>query len=188
MTTARQILVGAGAVLLLSAVLTACAEPRETSETPTPDPVASVPADVPAEPTQGPAADPTCESIVPESVVASFTEAGWTYREHPFRIGEAEFPSGIHCVWGDYSVPSDHIQVFGWAPMDATQSTAAQQALLADGWLRTDDDTAVYITENPEHAMSVDEAGYGMTYLFGPGWVKLADTKQSLILIEGAAG
>ncbi len=26
--------------------------------------------------------------------------------------------------------------------------------------------------------------GYGLTYLFGDGWVKLADTRQSLILVD----
>lgn len=33
--------------------------------------------------------------------------------------------------------------------------------------------------------METDGEGYGMTYLFGDGWVKVADTKQGLVLVEG---
>ena len=45
----------------------------------------------------------------------------------------------------------------------------------------------VYITEAKETTIAVDSEGYGMTYLFGDGWVKLADTKQGLLLIEWPA-
>jgi hypothetical protein len=31
--------------------------------------------------------------------------------------------------------------------------------------------------------MGTDEDGYGMTYLFGDGWVTLSDTKQGLLLV-----
>ena len=33
-------------------------------------------------------------------------------------------------------------------------------------------------------AVATDENGYGITYLFEAGAVKIADTKQSLLLIE----
>ena len=49
---------------------------------------------------------------------------------------------------------------------------------------REDAAEGVYVTESPETAIATDEEGYGMTYLFGDGWVKLADTKQGLLLIE----
>ena len=54
----------------------------------------------------------------------------------------------------------------------------------SQGWVREDSAEGVYITESPETTIAVDEEGYGMTYLFGDGWVKLADTKQGLLLIE----
>ena len=33
-------------------------------------------------------------------------------------------------------------------------------------------------------AVATDDEGYGLTYLFGDGWVKYADTKQSIALVE----
>ena len=36
----------------------------------------------------------------------------------------------------------------------------------------------------PGTAIATDDEGYGMTYLFTPGQVTVADTKQGLLLIE----
>lgn len=149
----------------------------ETKPTPSPEPVET-------EPVEEPAADPTCETIIGPNTIKIFEEHGWTYEEDEFRIGADIVEGGLHCVWGDYTVASDHVQVFGWAPIDASDSASAQQSLIADGWIRADADGRTYITEDPQFSIALDEAGFGMTYEFGDGWVTLADTKQSLVLIK----
>ncbi|WP_206476568.1 hypothetical protein [Microbacterium sp. KRD172] len=154
-------------------------KPTETTS-PSPEPT---PTTTP-EPEETPGAAPTCETIIAPSTVAALTEQGWTYREHEFRFGEHIVEGGIQCVWGDYTVPSDHVQVFGWAPLDQAASGDGQQKLLDEGWQRADSDGRVYITENPDTAMAPDEDGFGMTYEFGDGWVKVADTRRSLILVD----
>ena len=55
-----------------------------------------------------------------------------------------------------------------------------QQTLVDQGWVRESRRDGVYITESPETAIAKDDQGYGMTYLFGDGWVTIADTKQGL--------
>ncbi|GGD80135.1 hypothetical protein [Microbacterium murale] len=175
--------------LTLSACSTAAAEPESTptskptkTTTPSPEPT---PTSTPTpEPEETAGAAPTCETIIAPSTIAALTEHGWTYREHEFRFGDHVVDGGIQCVWGDYTVPSDHVQVFGWAPVDQAASSAGQQKLLDDGWQRADSDGHVYITENPETAMSPDQDGFGMTYEFGDGWVKVADTRRGLVLVE----
>ncbi|MCK3768348.1 hypothetical protein MZK47_01505 [Microbacterium aerolatum] len=179
------------ASIALLAALTACAPQPEIAPTTTPSPTSGTePASTPSpEPTpsdaaEEPAADPTCETLIAPSTIEIFEEHGWTYREDEFRVGADVIEGGLQCVWGDYTVASDHVQVFGWAPLPADESAAAQQKLLSEGWARADKDDHTYITEDPQFAIAVDEAGYGMTYEFGDGWVTLADTMQSLVLIE----
>lgn len=178
------------AALTLAFVLTGCSAPEDSSQAQTPSPkpveteVEAPPAPDTPEPVDNTTEEPTCETIISASTVTALSDLGWTYEEHDFRFGADIVEDGIECVWGDYTVASDHVQVFGWAPLDQAASTAAQQQLIASGWLRADADGHTYITEDPEYAMSTDEAGFGMTYEFGDGWVKLADAKQSLILID----
>ncbi|MGA7146930.1 MAG: hypothetical protein WBX17_00370, partial [Microbacterium sp.] len=74
-----------------------------------------------------------------------------------------------------------------WAPIVADAAVDAQADLVDQGWLREEAPNGVYITEAKETTIAVDADGYGMTYLFGDGWVKLADTKQGLLLIEWPA-
>ncbi|HWK77447.1 hypothetical protein [Microbacterium sp.] len=174
----------------LLSLLAGCAPQPEIAPTSTPTPTAAAdpspsPEPVATEPTEEPAPeDPTCETLLAPSTLAMFDEHGWTYREQEFRFGEDVVDGGFQCVWGDYSVASDHVQVFGWAPLDASASVAAQQKLLSQGWLRADQDGHTYITEDPSFAFAVDEDGYGMTYEFGDGWATLADTRQGLVLIQ----
>ena len=79
---------------------------------------------------------------------------------------------------------TDNLLVFGWAPIAASEATRLQADLIGQGWLREDGAQGTYITTDPQYAVAVDEDGYGMTYLFGDGWVTLALTKQGLVLIE----
>lgn len=130
------------------------------------------------------AAAPTCETIIPEQTVSDFASVGWTYREETFRVATLELTGGIQCTWGDYTVASDHVQIYGWAPITADQATTARAELLADGWVAVDASDGDFVTENPETAVATDDNGYGMTFQFGDGWIKLADTKQGLVLIE----
>lgn len=183
-----RIPLAAAAALTLAFVLVGCASTPESVETPTPTPTEAAPTATaaPEEPVaaEEPAADPTCETIVSETTVTALTDLGWTYEMQEFRIGAEVVEGGIQCVWGDYTVASDHVQIYGWAPLDAAASGAAQEALLAEGWQRVEGTDATYITENPQFALATDDEGFGMTYQFGDGWVTLADTKQSLILID----
>jgi hypothetical protein len=165
---------------------TACAstpEPQASATTPAPVASSPTPTAEPEEPT-APAADPTCETIIAEDVVADFESIGWTVMADTFRIGEIELTDGIQCMWGDFTTVSDHVQIFGWAEISADDAETAQDALLDEGWILEEGTEGIYITESPDTAVATDEDGYGITYLFGDGWVKIADTKQGLILIE----
>ncbi|MDN3494794.1 hypothetical protein QL996_02545, partial [Planococcus sp. APC 4015] len=176
-------------VLALTAtVATACAPAA-----PAPDPSESVvaapssPAPEPS-PTQTEAVevgDPTCETIIPASTVSDFESVGWTVRAEPFFIGAIEVPGGLTCRWADFDGPAgDHLQFYGWSEISDADAIEAQDALLSEGWIREESADGVYITENPETTIAVDDQGYGMTYLFTEGAVELADTKQGLILVE----
>lgn len=178
------------ATIALGLALAACAaEPEPAPTTAEPSPTASTPPPTPSpnlvetEAVNEPDAAPTCETIIAPSTIEIFESHEWTYKQHDFRIGADVVEGGIQCIWGDYTVASDHVQIFGWAPLSAAESGPAQQKLLSEGWIRADEDGHTYITEDPRFSIAVDEAGYGMTYEFGDGWVSVADTRQSLVLI-----
>jgi hypothetical protein len=80
--------------------------------------------------------------------------------------------------------PATTFRCSGWAPITQDQAAEAQTTLVSQGWIREESPDGVYITEPKETTIAVDDEGYGMTYLFSADWVKLADTKQGLILIE----
>jgi hypothetical protein len=176
-------------VVLTAALLTACsASPEAETEPPqaAPAPTATA-ADPTPTPTVEPASseDPTCETLIGPSVVAEYESVGWTSQEEPFYIGSLEVVEGLQCVWADFDGPAgDHGQMFGWAELSAEEAEPAQAELVSQGWVREDGPEGIYITESPDTTIAPDEDGYGMTYLFGDGWVKLADTKQGLLLIE----
>lgn len=177
-----------GALLLL-VVLTSCAGTPDADTTPTPrapKPSPSATATPVATPTAEPAASPTCDTIVSAGTVQALTDQGWTFEEKEFVIGDVALADGLLCFWADYTVASDHGQLYGWSKISPEDAAQAQSSLLNDGWTREDGPDGIYITENPQFSMGTDEDGYGMTYLFGDGWVKFADTRQGLILIEWA--
>ena len=184
---------GAALILAATALLaTACssaAPETDSSASAEPSPTSTAPAPEPTESEAPEAGDPTCETIIPESTVADFASVGWTASAAPFYLGDLEIADGLQCVWADFAGPAgDHLQLFGWAPIQDKDAAAAQESLIGQGWIREDAADGVYITENPETTIATDEQGYGMTYLFTPGAVKLADTKQGLILIDWPKG
>lgn len=186
--TNRKISAALG-TLTLAVVLAACTGAPDAGATPAPaSPKPSAAATSEPTPTQPPAtpAAPECDTIVTPGTVQLLTDEGWTFQEKEFVIGGVPLPDGLLCFWADYTVASDHGQLYGWSPISAEDATEAQSSLLADGWTREDGADGIYITENPQYSMGVDTDGYGMTYLFGDGWVKFADTRQGLILIEWA--
>lgn len=148
------------------------------SDTNTPEPSAST-TDAPS------TADPTCENIIPQATADDFTSLGWTYQKEDFRVGATALEGGIQCKWGDTKIASDRVQIFGWAPIDDDEARTAQKDLVAAGWKVEKDATGTYVTENPDWLNGRGAEGYGLTYFFGDGYVKLADTRQSLILVEG---
>ncbi len=75
------------------------------------------------------------------------------------------------------------MQIFGWAPIDDATVRGERKTSsprLEAGERRHGD----YVTENPTGSAGRGADGYGLTYLFGDGWVKFADTRQSLLLVE----
>ncbi|WP_309129333.1 hypothetical protein [Microbacterium sp.] len=178
--------------LLAVVALSACSAPAQSddSRTPAPKPPASEsPAPVVTtepvdEMTPAPSAIPACDTIITEGTVEALSSEGWTAKQEEFRIGDTALEGGLLCLWSDYSTASDHGQMYAWAPLDAQTADPAQRSLQAEGWLRSVEGDSVYFTEDPEFAIATDENGFGMTYEFGDGWVKLADTKQGLVLID----
>lgn len=177
------------ASLLLAGVLSACAPdtapappadagPTEAAPSATPSPSSTDAGDADA-------ADPTCETIILRSTAADFQSLGWTAQTETFRIGATEVRDGILCKWSDGSATADRVQMFGWAPVDESTAAETQTDLVSAGWKREEgSDGEVYVTENPDWLGGRGVDGYGITYLFGDGWVKVADTKQSLVLID----
>ena len=183
-----RILSTTAGVVLLVAALTACGAPAEPRSTPSPDAASPTPvtttAPVASPTPQATAAPLTCESMISAGTVKALTDAGWTAQPKDFIVGGVDFTEGMLCFWADYNVASDHGQLYGWAPVAEDEAAQAQAGLLAEGWKREDGPDGVYYTEDARYAMGTDEDGYGMTYLFGDGWVRFADTRQGLILIE----
>ncbi|WP_435744329.1 hypothetical protein [Microbacterium sp. PMB16] len=187
--TARTLSAVAGGLLVV-ALLTSCAAPGEPVQTPPATSAAPKPASS-AEPVSTPTpttpdAAISCESMISAGTVEALTAAGWTAKPKEFVVGDVELTEGLLCFWADYSVGSDHGQLYGWSKITEDDASRAQSALLAGGWRREDGPEGTYFTEDPQYSMGTDDDGYGMTYLFGDGWVKLADTKQGLVLIEWA--
>ncbi|WJL95833.1 hypothetical protein QSU92_00975 [Microbacterium sp. ET2] len=189
MTSALRRLFVGGAFAVALLALTACAgETADAEPSGAPSPAASSPVAEPsAAPTEEPAAaaDPTCETIIPETTVADYDSVGWSAQASPFTITGEEVPGGIECVWANFDGPaSDQLHIYGWAPIDEATADEARERLEAEGWTVEADPAGVYVTEPAETAVATDENGYGITYFFEAGTVKIADTKQSILLIE----
>lgn len=175
-----------GASVLLAATMlgvTACSSAADSAGQ-TPAPVATSPTPTPS-PTSSdaPAADPQCETIIPTAIVEDFDSVGWTVRAETFRVGEIEIPEGVQCIWGDFTTATDHVQIFGWAPIAEDEADDAIDQLVAMKWRVEEAPEGTIVTESAETTVATDEDGYGLTYLFGDGWVKYADTKQGLLLV-----
>ncbi|WP_217183669.1 hypothetical protein [Streptomyces sp. AC495_CC817] len=176
--------------LVAAAVLAGCSGAPDTATTPTPkstEPAAeATPDTVETQAPETPDAELTCDTLISDGAVKALTDTGWTAEPRDFAIGDVVLNDGLLCLWADYSVVSDHGQLYGWSPISGDDAAAAQSWLLAQGWIRENGAEGTYFTEDPQYSLSTDENGYGTTYLFGDGWVKLSDTKQGLILIDWA--
>ncbi|MCC4249383.1 MULTISPECIES: hypothetical protein [Microbacterium] len=187
----RRVAAATTAALLVAAVLSACAPNAAPQPAPTAAPTEAAPAETPEPtPTEIPAddADPTCETIIPRTTAADFRSIGWAPQTEVFRAGATEVPDGILCKWSDGSATADRVQMFGWAPIEASMAEKVERELVSSGWKREEGANGeVYVTENPDWLGGRGVDGYGITYLFGDGFVKVADTKQSLVLIDWPA-
>lgn len=169
-------------------VLTACAAPApaptesapiasSNAESPTPTPSA-VAGDLPA-------TDPTCDTIISQTTVDQFANLSVTFEQEEMRIAGEPVEGGIQCMWANFDGPAtDHVIIFGWAPISEKDAIVAEDALETEGWIREETEEGTYLSENPDIVLSPDDEGFGMTYLFGDGWVTLADTKQGLLLVD----
>lgn len=189
----RRTIAAASAALLAAIALTACAPDAAGPASPSAArtdvaPAATASAAASDAPDVG-SADPTCETIILSSTADDFASIGWKPQSEPFRVGATEVPDGILCKWSDGSATAAGVQMFGWAPIDATAAEKAERDLVTSGWKREEGANGeVYVTENPDWLGGRGSDGYGITYLFGDGWVKVADTKQSLVLIDWPRG
>lgn len=156
------------------------------SVTKTPETPKATVTPAPAQPAapSAPSAEPTCDTIISPGTVDALTSQGWTFEQEEFRIGETVVADGLLCLWADFTTASDHGQMYAWGALDEVASRTAQSGLQRDGWLRSTEGESTFYTEDPAYAIATDDEGYGMTYEFGDGWVKFADTKQGLLLIE----
>ncbi|PKI91869.1 hypothetical protein CW368_03170, partial [Actinomycetales bacterium SN12] len=173
------------AVLLLASCAAADPSPTPSSSgsSVSAEPTTAV-TTTPVDETPTPGAEPTCKTIITPGTVDALTDQGWTAKQEELRIGETLVENGLLCMWADFSTASDHGQMYGWGTLDARTSDVAQSNLKRDGWLRSTEGDVVYFTEDPAYAIATDDDGFGMTYEFGEGWVKFADTKQGLLLID----
>lgn len=182
------------ALILASGFLAGCAAAETPTTRESDSPAAS--ATPPATPTPTPTPTPepvvaTCENTVTAETLTSLQAAGWTAGqvEDPWYIVE-DFPAGISCTWGDYTIASDNVSWLAWAPVPDAQAEGLISALLAQGgWLREDGAEGVYITAADADMMPMTDAeGYAMTYLFADGQVKAATTKSALVAITAPPG
>ena len=176
----------AAGILLLAGCATAAPGP-EGSALPTAPTAEATATTGPSEPSPTPTSAPTevsCESIISTDTAAQLAAQGWTAKESPLVVGTTTVSDGLSCMWADFAVPSGALLIFGWGPIDDADAVAAQNELLAQGWMREEGTEGTYITEDPMQAPTTDVDGYGMTYLFGDGWGTVADTKQGLLLIN----
>ncbi|WP_040165088.1 DUF3558 domain-containing protein [Microbacterium gorillae] len=133
----------------------------------------------------GTAASPTCDTLISDSLDAQLREQGWTFQEAPMYIDTTEVKGGLVCNWGNYSAPTnDNVQMWGWATIDSATAATLEKALEGQRWERIEGDHGELFYTQPKDTITIkDEDGYGMTYQFGDGWLKFADTKQGLLLI-----
>jgi hypothetical protein len=123
----------------------------------------------------------TCENMIPASTVKAFTDAGWSPEKGPLYVGDTLIDKGLQCTWGGEK--SENAEVFGRGPIDAATAKTAESDLISQGFRRINAPEGVYITAGKDMILNPDEDGYGMTYLFGDGWVKVSSTKQGILLI-----
>jgi hypothetical protein len=173
MTRIRSAAVGAllGAALLLAGCT---GSPAAKTATAPSSPIASPSASASPVPL-------TCENMIPAATVKAYRAAHWSATPGPLYVGDTPVRKGLQCTWGGES--GEGGEIFGRGPIDATTAKDAERMLIAEGWRRIDAPDGVYITAGKDMILKPDDQGYGMTYLFGDGWVKVASTKQGLLLI-----
>ena len=177
-------------VLVLAAGLAACSAPAADAG-PTPAPTGDSEVTPVETTTPEPGTTPeapeelSCATLISQATAEALTAEGWTTQEKEFWIADIQLTDGLLCMWADFSTASDHGQTYGFSAIDEATSEKAQARLESEGWIRSSDADSVYYTEDPQYAIAKDDDGYGLTYQFGDGWVKFADTKQGLLLING---
>ena len=119
------------AIAVLSTACSSTPEPEPTQSSAAPTATTAPEPEVTAEPTTEPAATPTCEELISDTMVADFTAVGWTVQEEVFRVGSLEIAEGVLCRWGDFTTASDHLQMFGWAPITAADASSVRSELVA---------------------------------------------------------
>jgi hypothetical protein len=176
-SVAVAVLVAATACSAGSPSATGTARPHATSSGKASSGARETPAPTPS---RGPL---SCDTLITADTVAALKKQGWVAQQRDFSFGPNVVAGGLECLWADPSTTSDHGLLYGWAPISASDAAAREAQLVSSGWVREDSDRGVYITADPRTTLSTDDQGYGMTYLFGDGWVTVSDTKQGLVLI-----
>ncbi len=143
----------------------------------------SAPTDSP-EPEDEPSIAPTCENII-RSLWSTTSRASGGHRRRISSASARRRSTAASSASGaTRAIASDRVQIFGWAPIDDSTAAQAVSDLTAAGWKVEKDSDGTYVTENPDWLNGRGVDGYGLTYLFGDGFVKFADTRQSLLLVD----
>jgi hypothetical protein len=165
------------------------ADPTTTGNAVSPTPTEALPGPTPdASPTAGGAV--TCDSMIVSDTLAEFKTKGWTAKQTPFTF-ETQPPSapiggGLICTWANFRSPRQPDRVrLGTHQLGRCRNgvrAAREEAGAAKRRVR------LLHHAGSVRVITVDDKGYGMTYLFGDGWVAVSDTKQNLLLMPATAG
>lgn len=176
--TRTRTLVALSALGLSAALLAGCTGGADAAPGATGGTSQATPTDALPQPTATDEATPiavTCDTLVDPDTLVELQDQGWTAKESPFVVSDRELTGGIQCDWADYSTESGNVITLAWAPIGPEDAEWAKQALITEGWLSESDEDGTYIT---------DPGGFGLTYLFGDGWVEMSDNRQQLLLIQ----
>ena len=147
-------------------------KPENTNQ-PTPTSTATV------TPSTAPAVAPTCEQLAEPALLDWLHDGGYTPTASTFVIGDLSLEPGVRCLWAIPDVGTDSIVLHAWGEISDQDAPTAIASLADKGWVTERGDIGTYVTD-PGGGPQQDAEGYVTTYLFGDGWVTLADVKAGL--------
>ena len=171
-----------GTAFILLLALTGCSDldieipaPSEATRAAPPTPTGSLSTSPP--PT--PAVVPSCEQLTSPVALSILQANGYEPIASAFLIGDLTLDPGVQCWWTIPDSGTDAHVLQAWGEITEGDAQMAIDALVGEGWVTEPGDDGTYVT-NPGGGVQSDADGYFTTYLFGDGWVTLADVKAGL--------